>query len=204
MGARFYTAPEVEAGETGSVQSDVFSLGKLLYFMLSGTPLTTMDYARPDNNLAKRYGAQFEYVNDMLFARSVAQSPTARFGTVRAMMEACGELLEMVRAGCRPLEEGMRCPECGRGIMMEAGFRVGGGTHFAGKGDEFYAALSKAAGLLGSTQGIPIRGELRGLICDRCGKISLRGVLEPNSKKVLEAVREKIEAGATRKTQETP
>jgi serine/threonine protein kinase len=119
VGSINYIAPEMRSGRRHlgepSDRTDVYSLGKVLYWMLSGGHIFDQEDHRP-NSLVDELGDQkFEHVH-MLFDRMIVESPSKRMGSqeVRREFEMTSSLVE---GNFAPLEPsiGIRCRFCGLG-----------------------------------------------------------------------------------------
>jgi serine/threonine-protein kinase len=101
LGTPAYMAPEMCAGERATERSDIYSLGAVLYFMLTGTPLfpgrtfseTVMSHIsrepqRPGERLGRALPARLEEI----VMRCLEKKPSARFGSVSDLEEALAAL----------------------------------------------------------------------------------------------------------------
>ena len=96
VGSPAYMSPEQIQGEKLSYRSDMFSLGMVLYKMLTGTlPFTASTHygiveqilrASPQTPSARRPGVPAAM--DAVFARATAKNPKERFGSWREFAEA--------------------------------------------------------------------------------------------------------------------
>ncbi|HWP06880.1 MAG TPA: hypothetical protein VNN72_14100, partial [Polyangiaceae bacterium] len=115
-GVAGWTGPESEAeGAAPTPAGDVYSLGLLTFFALTGKPLycavgaKTIDQERIRNEMsvplraaseaAKKLGAELEPAFDKWFARTVVPSPTARYASVKLLGEAFEHVLRRMTAG---------------------------------------------------------------------------------------------------------
>ncbi len=81
-----YVAPEVRAGSPPTAQSDIFSLGAVLYEMCTGFP---PDPSRPATSLVEGLPATF----DIIIENCLADSPADRFESVTEMKGALASLV---------------------------------------------------------------------------------------------------------------
>jgi hypothetical protein len=89
VGPRFYMAPELEDGRCLEVtpQADIYSLGKLLYFMLSGGKIFAREkHWLPAWSLSAVYEDERYELFLGFFNRSIADSPQLRFSTLDEML----------------------------------------------------------------------------------------------------------------------
>lgn len=101
-GTPLYLAPEVFDGQPASKQSDIYSLGVLLYHLVTGSyPVNgkTIDdlrkahrSARPASLRDVRPDVRRPFVD--IVERALARSPAARYRTAREMESACASVLE--------------------------------------------------------------------------------------------------------------
>lgn len=119
IGARMYIAPEVEMGrvQEPEASSDVYSLGKLLYFILSGRTLMREDYAEPEFDLRTRNaGSNMHFVYE-LFDKSITKSSKERFQNAALLLESLDSVIERVQLKAHVLNKSIRqhCLFCGVG-----------------------------------------------------------------------------------------
>jgi hypothetical protein len=106
FGTPAYMSPEQAAGQTLDGRSDVFSLGCVLYLMLTGrrpfdgdsVPLILSRVARVDPEAPSRVTAGLPAELDAIAARAMAKDPAARYETAGALADD----LEAVLAGRAP------------------------------------------------------------------------------------------------------
>lgn len=116
VGSRFYMAPEMEAGRASAVNAlaDSYSLGKLLYFLLSGRDLHREAFSG-ENNLANLLGnKQLEYLNQYVFPMSVTSDAASRISVVQ-LLEQVRLVGQLMREHYYPGREGAKCRFCGIG-----------------------------------------------------------------------------------------
>lgn len=119
IGARMYIAPEIEKGrvEEPEASGDVYSLGKVLYFILSGTTLTREDYTEPEYDLrTENSGSEMYFVYE-LFDKTLKKLPTERFPDAALLLESLDNVIERVqlKAHVLRLSVSQRCLFCGIG-----------------------------------------------------------------------------------------
>jgi serine/threonine protein kinase len=119
VGSVNYIAPEMRSGRRHlgdpSDRTDVYGLGKVMYWMLSGGHIFDQEDHRP-NSLVERLGEQrFEHVH-MLLDRMIVETPSKRMEShkVRGELEMATSLVEGNLAPLRP-SIGIRCRFCGIG-----------------------------------------------------------------------------------------
>jgi Protein kinase domain len=119
IGARMYIAPEVESGrvEEPAASSDVYSLGKVLYFILSTRELLREDYAEPEYDLrTKNAGSEIHFVYELL-DKTLKKDPEQRFQNAALLLESLDNVLERVQLKAHVLRLAIpqRCLFCGTG-----------------------------------------------------------------------------------------
>ena len=106
IGTADYMSPEQAQGKMISERSDLFSLGCVMYALLSGRPpfaekniqstihsLTTKD-ATPLRRISPETPSEFEE----LITRLLQKKPTDRFGTAQALNRRLVDMLELIKA----------------------------------------------------------------------------------------------------------
>jgi serine/threonine protein kinase len=116
VGSRFYMAPEMEAGKAHLVTAlaDSYSLGKLLYFLLSGRDLHRESYSAENDLVNVLSNKQLEYLNQFLFPVSVTADASKRVPAAE-LMERALLVRRLVEEHFYPGREGSRCRLCGIG-----------------------------------------------------------------------------------------
>lgn len=120
-----YMAPEFEDGKTDNVQpyADVYSLGKLLYWMLSGHIFAREKHRDEKYDLARgTRGSEYHLINRFL-DRMIVSDPAKRFSTGKQVLEELHILIEGIekRAHCIDIKTPQPCLYCGLGFyQMEA------------------------------------------------------------------------------------
>jgi hypothetical protein len=158
MGSRNFIAPEMESGQRDlgepSDRTDVYSLGKVLYWMLSGG----LEFAREGHrkkNLVDLLGAQaFEHVHAVL-NQMVATDPQSRIPS-KDLKERLEKMTSLVEGNFAPLSPsiGIQCRFCGIGKYKPVAARPGYSIPAVG--------LTLAAGT-----------DVRVLQCGHCGHVEI-------------------------------
>jgi serine/threonine protein kinase len=117
-----YMAPEFEDGRTDDVKpsADVYSLGKLLYWMLSGRTFAREKHREESFNLAKNTrGSEYHLINQFLDHMIIADS-TVRFSTGKEVLEQLHILIDRIeqRAHCIEINTPQPCLYCGLGFYQ--------------------------------------------------------------------------------------
>jgi serine/threonine protein kinase len=113
VGSRFYIAPELEAGRALSVTPlvDSYSLGKLLYFLLSGRDLHRELYSGVNDIVGVRGDKQLDYLNEFIFPVSIEPDPAKRVD-VHKLLERARLVRKLVNEHFYPGREGSKCRFC--------------------------------------------------------------------------------------------
>ena len=94
VGTPGYIAPEVLHGAEASARSDIYGLGAVLYFMISGHPPCEAADANPSHPRrtlvppSVKRGKALPADLESIAMRCLARDPNARFGSTREMVEA--------------------------------------------------------------------------------------------------------------------
>lgn len=100
VGSRLFTAPELDGGRADSEDvtpaADVYSLGKLLYFILCGRVFIREEFDMPKNDLAKANPRDqlYRFVNDLL-ARTVVKDRKGRIQNARLLVEEANRIMDL-------------------------------------------------------------------------------------------------------------
>ncbi|GEM50118.1 serine/threonine protein kinase [Deinococcus cellulosilyticus] len=118
VGPRFFIAPEMEDGRSDLVTpaTDIYSLGKLLYWMLSGGKKFSREQHREVNFNLENINSRFSHVNAVL-DRCIAHAPSARFTSVQELIKAIDQILIALQGyfNAPELDAPKLCRNCGRG-----------------------------------------------------------------------------------------
>ena len=123
-GARLYIAPELEDGRADQVQprSDVYSLGKLLYWMLSGGRIFAREQHRtPKWNLLDRFDDnRYEHVNRLL-DEMITHDSEDRFRDASLAAAAVRDVANLFKIGALALGPGLKqsCDFCKQGTYVD-------------------------------------------------------------------------------------
>lgn len=168
VGSRFYTAPEVEAGRVDDVKpaSDVYSLGKVLYWMMTQRHLPREDFRIPEFDLTHNYPDQVEYflINELL-DRMLVTDLTVRYHNAIEVAWVIDEpLIRRIETHGRPtdLTAPLRCMFCSLGFYKPIVDKV----NEVSKDAQSHKMLQN----LGLN---PTGGTWLILECDNCGNIQL-------------------------------
>jgi serine/threonine protein kinase len=157
VGAYLFIAPEFADGRTSQVLpwSDVYSLGKLLFWMLNGGSVFDRERHRDDhwNLLLKNKNNDYEHINRLL-DKMIVQDPHARFQTARVAAGAVRHVADLLRRGARAISPELRqqCDFCKQG--------------------EYETIVADALGYNNFVGTRQISGsDWRILVCDQCGHV---------------------------------
>jgi hypothetical protein len=119
IGARMYIAPEVEMGrvEEPDASSDVYSLGKVLYFILSARTLMREDYSEPEYDLRPRSSGPGMHFAYELLDKTLRKLPKERYPNAAVLLESLDSTLQRVQLQAHILNASVRqhCIFCGVG-----------------------------------------------------------------------------------------
>lgn len=123
VGPRYYMAPELEEGrvEQVSTRSDIYSLGKVLYWMVTGTIFSREKHRFPEYDLVKKLNnPRLEHVNKIL-DKAITNDPELRFPSAIELTRSVEEAMSMLEAGFNPIDPNIeqRCIYCGKGIYSK-------------------------------------------------------------------------------------
>jgi serine/threonine protein kinase len=97
--------------------SDLYSLGKVLYFILSGRTLTREEYTEAEDDLRTREaGPSMHFVYE-IFDKTITERPQDRYQSAAALLYALDTVIERVRQNAHVLNPTVRqhCIFCGVG-----------------------------------------------------------------------------------------
>jgi serine/threonine protein kinase len=112
VGAQNYIAPEVAKGRVEEPQptTDVYSLGKVLYFMLTGRTLLREEYNEGGDDLrTPNVNPNVHFVYE-IFDKTITARPEARFQTAANMLTALDGVIERVQSRAHVLSTSVRQP----------------------------------------------------------------------------------------------
>ncbi|HYI08570.1 MAG TPA: serine/threonine-protein kinase [Thermoanaerobaculia bacterium] len=119
VGARWYMAPELADGRLEEVtpRADVYSLGKLLYWLLTGNIFDRERHRSDRNNILKYYSDEtMENVN-LLLDKMIVEDYRARYADAGTVAGHFTALRRLVRGGYPSLTAYPRlCRYCGRDV----------------------------------------------------------------------------------------
>ncbi len=110
VGAERYIAPEVAKGRVSEPQptSDLYSLGKVLYFILSGRTLVREEYGEGEDDLRTRdAGPSMHFVYE-LFDKTITERPQDRYQSAADLLYALDTIIERVRLKAHVLKPSVR------------------------------------------------------------------------------------------------
>lgn len=110
VGAERYIAPEVAKGRVLEPQpsSDLYSLGKVLYFILSGRTLIREEYGEGEDDLRTRdAGPAMHFVYE-LFDKTIKERPQDRFQSAADLLYALDTVIERVQLKAHLLKPSTR------------------------------------------------------------------------------------------------
>jgi serine/threonine protein kinase len=160
VGSFHYRAPELLDGrvEEPTRECDIYSLGKVLYFMLSGGRIFDREIHREDKwdlrGIRKNFS--FEHANNIL-DHMITFNPSDRFSAETIKKES-KEIKRLIEGEYAPLEGNLisRCKYCGRGHYLQT---VNSDEDFMN-----FFGFSPSA-VYGNGRG------WRAMVCDVCGHV---------------------------------
>lgn len=122
VGPRMYIAPELAHGfaEDVTPRADVYSLGKVLYWMLAGRLFDREEHRHPSFNLTKGQTApDYFFIYDLL-DKMIEKDPLQRLANANAVAEAVEEIIRRIkmRAHHIDLSTPQHCSYCGKGFYQ--------------------------------------------------------------------------------------
>lgn len=116
VGSRFYIAPEMESGKADNVDGkvDVYGLGKILYFLLTGTQVSRENCFNENSPAIKKDDPQLDYVTNHILKFSVCENPSER-KNVAELREKARIVRRLIFEHYYPGREGSQCRFCGVG-----------------------------------------------------------------------------------------
>jgi serine/threonine protein kinase len=112
VGADRYIAPEVAKGRVEEPQPsvDLYSLGKVLYFMLSGKTLLWEEYTEGGDDLRTPNAAPSVHFIYEIFDKTITKRPEDRFQTAADLLTALDGVIERVQSKAHILNTSIRQP----------------------------------------------------------------------------------------------
>jgi hypothetical protein len=110
VGAERYIAPEVAKGRVSQPQpsSDLYSLGKVLYFILSGRTLLREEYAEAEDDLrTQNEGPAMHFVYE-LFDKTITGRPQDRFQSAVDLLRELDRVIQRVQLNAHLLKLSIR------------------------------------------------------------------------------------------------
>lgn len=119
VGSRYYIAPELEDGRAVSVtwSADSYALGKILYFLLTGTIFARENYTGPNEISTLCKNSQLNYVTQRVLSKSVTGDPEQR-DSVEELKQKAITIGRLLREHFYPGKDGSQCRFCGEGIYQ--------------------------------------------------------------------------------------
>lgn len=124
VGSRLFVAPELEDGRADEVKasSDVYSLGKILYWLLAGGRVFAREQHRSDswNLVARLSHSRFEHVNRLL-DYMITPKLSERYRNGEAAAASIRHVSDLVRKEARAIAPGLPqvCDFCKQGNYKE-------------------------------------------------------------------------------------
>jgi serine/threonine protein kinase len=115
VGARNYMAPELEDGRRDDVTpaADVYSLGKLLYFLFSGRSFSREKHREPEYDLTRTTVGQVENANQFIYElldRSIVENAQCRFQNAFELTSAVDRAIRKTILNAHTLDKKIRQP----------------------------------------------------------------------------------------------
>jgi serine/threonine protein kinase len=110
VGADRYIAPEVAKGRVAEPQatSDVYSLGKVLYFILSRKTLIWEEYAEGEDDLRTRGTSPNMHFVYEIFDKTITKRPEDRYPNATALLKSLDSVIERVQLKAHILNTSVR------------------------------------------------------------------------------------------------
>ena len=166
MGARGFAAPELERGDRRAVgtPSDVYSLGMLLYWMLSGgKTIHREEYREEGVDLSYFIGdSRIEHISGII-DNSVATEPVDRYQNAIGLLRDFRSAVSLLHGqfNVPGTKAAQKCRYCGRGVYRSLGASLGASDMHAYFGNPGPGPVSGGA------------PDIRVLTCNQCGHTEL-------------------------------
>jgi len=123
VGSKFYIAPELEDGRYDEVTTavDSYSLGKILYFLVSGDIFAREKYHGANSLAVKMNNPQLDYITQRILAKSVIQESSQRL-TASQLKEEAEKIRRLIGGGFYPGKVDSICRFCGEGIYKSLSY----------------------------------------------------------------------------------
>ncbi len=159
LGPRDFIAPELLKGEGARIRSDIYSLGKVLYWLASGGTILHREDQRTGQYDLTQVDHRFEIVTELL-DKMVVENPRQRLATGYDILTAFDEKLKGFRAVINyPSSTGPQpCRYCGLGEYQPM-------TPVKPDGSSDPIELQRDLGISSSAR------KLRVMVCPRCGNV---------------------------------
>lgn len=167
VGSRWYMAPELAHGMADEVTpaADVYSLGKVLYWMLAGKVFDREVYRAPKYDLTKGQTTPDLFFIYDLFDRMIVESPGGRLANAGEVSEAVDVIIRRIEMGAHHIDllTPQACSYCGLGFYQKVldASRETKGTEVdsAVRNFGFYGGINDPVWLV--------------LACDHCGNVQI-------------------------------
>lgn len=115
-------APELEDGRSDDLSPsvDVYSLGKLLYWMLSGKTFAREKHRDSDYDLTQQSDSPAYYLIYELLDKMIVANPDDRLPDANAVLEELNSAINRIEINAHAVGAGIpqRCYYCGKGIYQ--------------------------------------------------------------------------------------
>lgn len=171
VGAKYYMAPEQSRGRETNVNNkcDIYSLGKILHWLLSGKDVYREEHLEPEYNLRSKYDEKMEYVNQLL-DKMIKFNANERID-IQTVLNEIPEVIRLLEGKFNMIEKGtvQKCIYCGIGEYERSS-----------------KTTTETKGKYGLAFGMQTTHEFRALCCNNCGNIQFFRVDECKNKSWLD------------------